>query len=197
MAKRRSSSRRSSKGGIPPWALALGAGVGAYVLFRSSGSGAALPPVPAPVSDPTPSTPRVPSPGGSSPTPTGSSPSATLQRLVAAGAAGALARQVFYVQSLIYSYGPDDAFGAPDAVLGPQTWTAINTLRRAAGIPQDTTWTADVPQQVVSGLKTALGMLPDPRILPFALPRAVVDRINAEVVPVAGRGAPVLQASTF
>lgn len=106
-----------------------------------------------------------------------------------------MARQVFYAQAVLYSFGISQ--NVPDGVLGPDTWTAINGARRGAGLPQSTTWTTQTITEVVSAVKAIPGRLIQPRLLPFALPSAVVDRINSEIVPLAGRGAPLLQAESY
>lgn len=194
MAKRKDSN-------VAPLAIgvAIGAVVYAIARSRSTASGAALPPVPAPSPDAaasrtSPRVARMPTVPPNTPAP-GPTPSGMLALLTSDDAAGALARQVFYTQSVMYSYGGSAA--SPDGLLGPQTWGAINTLRAAAGLPQSTTWDASTPTDVVEAIKLTSRGLPAPRILPFALPAAVIDRINAEVVPLAGRGAPLLQAEGF
>lgn len=168
-------------------------GLGVYALVkRNAHAAVTLPSIPAPVSNPTASTPRV-TPGTATTSSTvtiGSTP-ALIARLTASGSAGALARQVFYGQSMLYSYGHVPDF--PDGRLGPDTWSEINTLRATFGLPQDTVWSIGTLDDLLRCLKRTSG-LPAPRILPFALPSSVVDRINSEVVSLLGNGAPVLQA---
>jgi len=189
MARRRGKSKSS---GIPTWALALGAGAGVYFLTRGS-SAVTLPPLPTPTSTPQPSTPRRGTQPQDEPVRTDiGATEALVRRLQADTTAGSLARQVFYVQSVLYSYGGSPDF--PDGLLGPDTWDRINTVRARAGLPQSTMWNSNTPGEVVEAIKMRAGSLPNPRILPFALPSSIIDRINREVVPLAGRGAPVLQA---
>lgn len=171
-----------------PWIVGGAAAVGAILLVRRSSQASVVPTtftpaVPAPI----PLTPR-PTPGTTQPAPALSATDVIIRRLRSSEGA----REVFSFQSMMYSWRATEY--TPDGVVGPLTRSLIKRVNAVPGGPPPSD--VFVPGVLGKALDYLTVYASDvtPRVIPFRLPRDVIDAVNATTHRILPTG-PVLQAS--
>jgi len=107
----------------------------------------------------------------------------------------ARARKIFLFQAAMYSYLNQDQI--PDGIMGPLTQPMITSINDASGnASASPNWSDNVLKRLAPGMKVILGVSDlsqaSARVLPFDLPRDLVNQINADGLAVAA-DVPLLQ----